>query len=611
MTTHRYARYRYAAPLAIAGLSCGVLANTSGAGAQVVMAQNHAVAPSSTPQVGEFTTSVEPLPSYKGQEENDCDPTAKPGTVALQKLLDDTYGPRWSNIVRTCSGSGSSGHHAGRALDWRVDQNDATQVAQTGEILNWLTAPDADGNHLAMARRMGLMYIIWDNKVLKLYKKNPVWTEYSNCVTGAGKAAKKYDTYCHRDHVHFSLTWQGARAETSFYTHQGPKQPRQPQPSAAPSRPACARTYAGQAPDPAALDNLGFTAIEPARLLDTRNSIGGPSCVAAPGQAFDVQVAGHGGVPASGVAAAVLNVTATNVAADTWVSALPAGSARSETTGLNVSTNSTGAALMVVPLGAEGAVTVEAGVGAADLVVDVVGYFAAGSGDAFEPMTPTRVFDDTVPGKQWRTVPGRVPADATAFVGNLVGDQPARPSYLALSPEAGGVPSTSSVNPTPGRAVANRAFVGTTGGTAGLYAHTSQRSVLDVTGWFGPTGSSTYHPVVAHRMVDSRVHKNVSGPLAGGHPATVQVAGNAGVPGGATAAVVSLTMVGATEDTWLAAWPGGQPASGTSDVNAVAGAPQTNLAVVPLGDDGSMNLQIGSGSSDVVVDVLGYFSPTT
>src|SRR5450631_1003374 len=53
----------------------------------------------------------------------------------------------------------------------------------------------------------------------------------------------------------------------------------------------------------------GFTSVAPVRLLDTRGGLGAAQAAVAPAGTVSLQVAGQGGVPASGVAAVVLNVT--------------------------------------------------------------------------------------------------------------------------------------------------------------------------------------------------------------------------------------------------------------------------------------------------------------
>ena len=63
-----------------------------------------------------------------------------------------------------------------------------------------------------------------------------------------------------------------------------------------------------------------FTSLVPSRLVDTRSSV----AVAAGGQ-LDLSVLGRGGVPASGVGAVVLNVTATDAVSSGYLTVWPKG----------------------------------------------------------------------------------------------------------------------------------------------------------------------------------------------------------------------------------------------------------------------------------------------
>ena len=54
-----------------------------------------------------------------------------------------------------------------------------------------------------------------------------------------------------------------------------------------------------------------FVPLGPVRVLDTRTGVGAPVGKVPAGGSIDVQIAGAGGVPASGVSAVALNVTAT------------------------------------------------------------------------------------------------------------------------------------------------------------------------------------------------------------------------------------------------------------------------------------------------------------
>jgi hypothetical protein len=149
-------------------------------------------------------SSIEVLAPYQGQAI--CDPVARPGTVALRKLVLQHYpGTGDSGIVRTCTAGGGSEHKEGRAWDWRVSTSNPIHVEQVAEFTTWLLAPDEQGNTAAMARRLGIMYMVWDSKIWKSYQADKGWQRY----TGPNP---------HTGHVHISLSWAGAYARTSYWT---------------------------------------------------------------------------------------------------------------------------------------------------------------------------------------------------------------------------------------------------------------------------------------------------------------------------------------------------------------------------------------------------------
>ena len=134
-----------------------------------------------------------------------CHSLPKPGAVALAKLLLDTY-PDTQNygISRACDAGPRSEHKEGRAFDWGASIHDAEDAAAVEELLQRLLATDQNGNEHALARRIGVMYIIWDGHIWSSYLADDGWRPYS------GPSA-------HTDHVHISLSWDGALGETSLW----------------------------------------------------------------------------------------------------------------------------------------------------------------------------------------------------------------------------------------------------------------------------------------------------------------------------------------------------------------------------------------------------------
>lgn len=188
-------------------------------------------------------SGIEPLAAYVPV--SSCDPKAKPGATALGRRLVATYPGTSYGIDRTCGPNPTSEHNEGRAIDWMVSVRNPTRQAQATATLNWLLAKDAAGNPYANARRLGIMYIIWNNKMWRAYNPSAGWREYASCST---RLARSADTTCHRDHIHISFSWEGAMARTSFWTKRvaardyGPCRPRDlnwAAPYTAPNRTRC------------------------------------------------------------------------------------------------------------------------------------------------------------------------------------------------------------------------------------------------------------------------------------------------------------------------------------------------------------------------------------
>jgi hypothetical protein len=156
------------------------------------------------PSAASFGSAIDGYARYEAQTR--CLSTEQPGVAGLRDLVMRTYPSTGRGaILRSCGVGGRSEHKEGRAWDWMVNANNPAQRAQADEMLAWLLATDEHGNRHALARRFGVMYIIWNRKVWKAYRPNEGWQPYS----GASP---------HTDHVHISFGWDGARQRTSFWT---------------------------------------------------------------------------------------------------------------------------------------------------------------------------------------------------------------------------------------------------------------------------------------------------------------------------------------------------------------------------------------------------------
>ncbi len=156
------------------------------------------------PPTKALPSALDIAPPYQGQKL--CDPTAKAGVLAFAQLMTTHYktGTSAYGIVRNCN-SGVTEHSEGRAWDWMLNAGNPQQKAVADAVTAWLSAPDAQGRPGAMARRFGIMYIIWNKRMWRAYDPARGWAAY----TGSSP---------HTDHIHFSFTWDGAYKRTSWWT---------------------------------------------------------------------------------------------------------------------------------------------------------------------------------------------------------------------------------------------------------------------------------------------------------------------------------------------------------------------------------------------------------
>ena len=88
---------------------------------------------------------------------------------------------------------------------------------------------------------------------------------------------------------------------------------------------------------------------------------------------------GHGGVPASGVGAVVLNVTVTQPTAPGILIVYPDGVTRPNSSNLNFVAGQTVPNLVIAPVGANGKVDFYNSAGTVQMIADVSGWFLAGN----------------------------------------------------------------------------------------------------------------------------------------------------------------------------------------------------------------------------------------
>ena len=383
--------------------------------------------------------------------------------------------------------------------------------------------------------------------------------------------------------------------------------------------------------------------LSPARIEDTRAGSGLPGSGDAPGPGgtVNVQVAGVGGVPATGAAGVLVNLTVTETTAAGYVTAFPAGVAVPTTSTMDFRAQDTKANLVEVALGRGGQISVYNQAGTTQVVVDVEGWYdsvqpTSGAG-LYNPVTPARIAD-TRPGSgepyqgsslgagKSLTIQvagrGGIPTSgAGAVVMNVTATDATTPSYLTVYPAGGSQPVASNLNFYAGETVPNQVVVPLgAGGAVTVYnALGTVDVVVDVAGWFtdgavGATTGSALYAMAPARAVDTRTGSGYAysgDTLQPGQTLTIQLAGLAGLPAqGMTAAVLNVTVTDGSAPGYLAVWPASSPRPLSSELNWSAGQTTENLAVAAVGSQGALDVYNGSSASvQLVIDACGWFAP--
>ena len=246
----------------------------------------------------------------------------------------------------------------------------------------------------------------------------------------------------------------------------------------------------------------GQASLTPKRILDTRTGVGGPATKFGAGQTRDLVIANTNGVPANATAA-IVNITALNGSAGSYLTAFPKGTTKPNASNVNWAKNEVSPNFAVVPIGTGGAISLYNYKGTVNVLVDLVGYFSPTAPGRYRPFEPVRMIDtrtnvgttngDLAAGEvRPKVVLGpAVPAGATALVANLTGTKPTLGTYLTVFPTGATRPGASNVNLVKGDTRANGMVSGLgTGGSINIYNQKGSIHVLlDAAGWFGPVTS--------------------------------------------------------------------------------------------------------------------------
>jgi hypothetical protein len=216
-----------------------------------------------------------------------------------------------------------------------------------------------------------------------------------------------------------------------------------------------------------------------------------------------------------------------------------------------------------------------------------------------------------------------VPSDATAVVLNVTATEALDRGFVQVLPTGkAAIASSSNLNiEEPGQTIANLVTVPVgVDGTVTFFLQGGGHVIADLFGYFAPTNAAVsagrYVALVPSRVLDTRIGLGQSVPHKPGPSESVHLslAGVGGLPAtGVSAVALNVTLTEATAPGFVQVIPtGGATEPGrSSNLNAEqADATIANLAIVPVGADGSVTLFTQSGTH-LVVDVAGYFTDSS
>lgn len=261
-----------------------------------------------------------------------------------------------------------------------------------------------------------------------------------------------------------------------------------------------------------------YTPVSPVRIADTRCDTSSPPTYCAgeklpaantslttfgPGTEQGVTVAGVDGIPASGVAAVVLNVTATGTTAGSYLTVWPAGQPKPTASNLNWTAGTTIPNRVVVPVGSSNQVDIANFAGSVNVIVDIGGYYAsATTGDQYVATSPVRLLDTRQSGQalgpgqslelQVEGTDGIPSSGVTGAVFNVTVTGATAGSFLTVYPAGASEPAVSDLNWAPGATIPNLVVVAlsSSGAVTITNAAGSVNVIVDVEGWYQAASTS-------------------------------------------------------------------------------------------------------------------------
>lgn len=369
-----------------------------------------------------------------------------------------------------------------------------------------------------------------------------------------------------------------------------------------------------------------YLAVPGRRLLDTRTG----NDPLGPGATRSIMIKGLADIPSTATSV-VLNVTAVQPTADGYLTVYPTGVTRPTASSLTVRKLVTAGNAVTAKIGADGSVSLYNANGLSNVVVDLMGVYdgakivsaalppSGAGGGGFTPTVPTRILDtrtitggaitaDKAVAVKVKGLAG-VPDTATAVVLKLVAVQPTADGYLTVYPVGETRPVLSNLNFQAGQTTSNSvvAELNTGQDSVNVYnANGTTNVVIDVAGYWDSTArNGGFTPITPSRAYDSRT----TSALGAGGSVDIRILKVGDVPlDNVQAVALNITAVNPTADGYLTVYPTGRTRPLASALNNKAGLVRSAQVIVPVGVNGNVTVYNANGSTNVVVDVVGWWS---
>jgi hypothetical protein len=167
----------------------------------------------------------------------------------------------------------------------------------------------------------------------------------------------------------------------------------------------------------------------------------------------------------------------------------------------------------------------------------------------------------------------------------------------------------STLNFDAGEVVPNGASVplDATGGLC-VFSPVSTDLIVDVNGFYSASATGRFAAVTPTRLMDTRSGLGAPTRLPAGSTTTMQVAGVAGIPVGASAVMLNVTSVYPDAPGYVTVYPCNAARPTVSSLNPSPWVIKPNNVVAPVAPDGTVCVFV-STSVDLVIDVTGYVTP--